>query len=88
MRRNSRGRPPVDDAWLYEADTVETGIIIFGGRVCSVCEVTLPANTDYFTPDSSRPDGFVSACHRCRRAADRERYRRFREARAAKEGTL
>jgi hypothetical protein len=82
-----RGRPPIDDAGLYEPDTIETGIIIFTGRVCPACERELPANTDYFAPDRSRPDGLVSTCRRCRRAAVRERMRRFREARATERGT-
>ena len=68
------GRPPFDDAYLYEPDAIDIGVSLFGTRICTLCELPLPANGDYFTPSMG---DLKSACRRCTRG-------RYREANAVR----
>jgi len=64
-------RPPVSEPAIDPVDE-----LIFGVKRCSVCGRVLPANTEYFACDSSRPDGLTSQCRSCRRAIGSARYHR------------
>jgi len=81
LTANRRGRGRIDDSWLYDADAVLVGVLLFGARLCTACGLPLPACTDYFT--SNRPDGLKPICKRCvaarYREADKERRQRQRD---------
>ena len=72
-------------AYIYEPDAIDVGILLFGKRVCTICELPLPACTDYFAP---APTGLVYECRRCRRAMERDRWARQREKEASSRGQL
>ena len=84
MTPSNGGRPRLDDAYLYDPDAVDIGVSLFGTRICTLCELPLPANGDYFTPSMG---GLKSACRRCTRSryreADRERRKARRRAKKA-----
>jgi hypothetical protein len=71
-----RGRPRLDDSWLYDAETVRVGVLLFGARPCAACGTPLPACSDYFSPNHG---GLKSACKRCTNARCLESNRRRRQ---------
>lgn len=63
------------DDCLYEPEAVRVGLLLYPGRVCSLCGRTLPGNRDYFVPARhGNSAGLTSDCRQCRRARERERY--------------
>lgn len=82
MMTRRRGGRRLDDSYLYDADAVQVGVLLFGQRVCTGCRLPLPACSDYFV-QTKNGDGFVhlkSACKRCTaeryREADKQRKQR------------
>ena len=81
----SVGRPHLDDSWLYDAETVRIGILLFGARPCVDCGLPLPVCGDYFT-STTNGQGLVHlkyACKRCTaaryREANKQRQKRKRD---------
>jgi len=58
----------------YEYDDMFIDLMLFGGKVCSHCGRTLPANTERFNRDHTEPDGLTVTCRQCRAASARQRY--------------
>jgi hypothetical protein len=61
--------PAPTDAIIYEPEAIRIGVLLFGTRICTLCELPLPANGDYFAPSMG---GLKSACRRCTRGRYRE----------------
>ena len=68
----------LDDSIIYDPEAIRIGVLLFGTRICTLCELPLPACGDYFTPSMG---GLKSACRRCTRSRYREADRERRKAR-------
>jgi hypothetical protein len=71
------------DAFLYEPEAIDVGVLLFGARVCLGCGRKLPACTDYFTATNGAGKAMKPHCKPCLAAkyrdAGRERARRRAE---------
>jgi hypothetical protein len=50
--------------------------LLFGTKICPCCGEVLPANTEKFGKDATKPDGLTIWCRECRNQRQQERYRR------------
>lgn len=75
------GRGQIDDFWLYDAECVRVGVLLFGERVCADCGRGLPACSDYFTATQTNAGGLKPACKRCTAARYREANKQRRQRR-------
>lgn len=73
-------RPGDQEEGLCDPEYVELQLVFWPGRVCSACRTELPANTDYFAPDTNRRSGLTPWCRRCRRKRAAARYRERKAA--------
>ena len=48
--------------------------LLFGEKECCSCKRPLPANKDFFPPDSTRHDGLKETCRECKCRQARESY--------------
>lgn len=62
-----------------EDDEFDVDVLLFGTKRCNVCGLDLPANSEHYHRDRSRPDGLKSTCKQCECMRERAGYERRRE---------
>jgi hypothetical protein len=58
------------EATDYNSEWID--LLLFGGKVCVICDFEKPRCRTYFTTDKRNDDGLKSQCKTCRAAAVRQ----------------